>query len=462
MSSRRILLLFLAALAVRLAYQWVLLALGGANMDVDSGGYIALAGNILEGGQMAGTDAPSPHTYRMPLYPYFLALVFYLTGGTDVSAVVSVQAIVGSLTVIAVATSAAAIDRRWALPAGMLAALWPNLIINTAYILTDTLFMGFFSWGLAACLWAPRKPNPGPWLAASGVCFGLALLTRPILMFFPFLLLPALAWLLKRELATEWPKAARMAAIPVIVMTAFVVPRLVDNYVHYGSPELTTQVGLGTANYVYPCLRTAWTCGDMHALHAENRSLIAARLAALPPEAAANPVIVDRLWRDLARERVGALPLTQIAYGALAGAVLNLFHTSISQLGYQFKLRRSSVLKGVMTPGATLKERISGLWDAATTEWFTLAWLAALMVLGASRLIQLGGLVSGVRQRDTRGPILFMFFVALYFLVVNGSLGYARLRLPMEPTLIVLLVAGLAALGLLDRIQGFVDRLRHS
>ncbi len=59
MSSRRILLLFLAALAVRLAYQWVLLALGGANMDVDSGGYIALAGNILEGGQMAGADAPS-------------------------------------------------------------------------------------------------------------------------------------------------------------------------------------------------------------------------------------------------------------------------------------------------------------------------------------------------------------------------------------------------------------------
>ena len=160
-------------------------------------------------------------------------------------------------------------------------------------------------------------------------------------------------------------------------------------------------------------------------------------------------------------ERVGALPLTQIAYGALAGAVLNLFHTSISQLGYQFKLRRSSVLKGVMTPGATFKERISGLWDAATTEWFTLAWLAALMVLGASRLIQLGGLVSGVRQRDMRGPILFMFFVALYFLVMNGSLGYARLRLPMEPTLIVLLVAGLAGSGLLDRIEEAVIRLRH-
>ena len=215
------------------------------------------------------------------------------------------------------------------------------------------------------------------------------------------------------------------------------------------------------ANFVYPCLRTAWTCGDLQALHAENRTLHSARLAALPPEAAANPVITDRLWRDIAIERVSTLPLTQIAYGTLAGATLSLFHTSISQLGYQFKLRRSSVLKGVMTSGATFSERITRLRDAATTEWFTLAWLAALMVLGASRLIQLGGLVSGVRQKTTRSPILFMFFVALYFLVMNGSLGYARLRLPMEPTLIVLLVAGLAGSGLLDRIEGAVIRLRH-
>ena len=461
MSSRRILLLFLAALAVRLAYQWVLSVSGGTNIDADSATYIGFAGNIMEGGNMAGADAPGPHSERMPLYPYFLALVFSLSGGTNLGAAVSFQAIVDSLTVLAVAILAAAIDRRWALPAGMLAALWPNLIINTAYVLTDTLFMGFFAWGLAACLWALRKPNPSLLLGVSGVAFGLALLTRPVLMFFPFLLLPALAWLLKRELATDWPRAARMAAIPVIVMFAFVVPRLVDSYVHYGSPVLTTQAGRHAVNYVYPCLRTAWTCGDMHALHAENRALIAARLAVLPPEAAANPVIVDRLRRDLAMERVGALPLAQIAYGALAGAALNLFHTSISQLGYQFKLRRSSVLKGVMTPGATLKERISGLRRAATTEWFTPFWLAGLLVLGASRLIQLAGLVSGLRQRDTRGPIMFMFVVALYFLIVNGSLGYARLRLPMEPTFIVLFVAGLAGSGLLDRIQGFVDRLRH-
>jgi len=180
------------------------------------------------------------------------------------------------------------------------------------------------------------------------------------------------------------------------------------------------------------------------------------------PEDAANPVITDRLWRDMAFERISTLPFTQIAYGTLAGVTLNLFHTSISQLGYQFKLKQSSVLAGVMSPGATFSERISKLRRAATTEWFTIAWLAGLMVLGISRLIQLGGLITGVRNKDMRGPILFLFFVALYFLVVSGPIGYARYRLPMEPTLIVLLVAGLAGSGLLDRIEGAVKRLRHT
>ena len=67
-------------------------------------------------------------------------------------------------------------------------------------------------------------------------------------------------------------------------------------------------------------------------------------------------------------------------------------------------------------------------------------------------------------RRETKGHARaypFPVFVALYFLVVSGPIGYARYRLPMEPTLIVLLVAGLAGSGLLDRLEGAVKRLRH-
>ena len=57
--------------------------------------------------------------------------------------------------------------------------------------------------------------------------------------------------------------------------------------------------------------------------------------------------------------------------------------------------------------------------------------------------------------------VLYLFFVALYFLAVIGPIGYARYRVPLEPTPMVLLVTGLAGSGLLDRIVGAVKRLRH-
>ncbi len=89
---------------------------------------------------MAGADAPGPHSERMPLYPYFLALVFSLSGGTNLGAAVSFQAIVDSLTVLAVAYLVAAIDRRWALPAGILAALWPKALPRTVMHASPTAF----------------------------------------------------------------------------------------------------------------------------------------------------------------------------------------------------------------------------------------------------------------------------------------------------------------------------------
>ena len=52
MSIRRALLLFLAALAVRLIYKVALSGSSGTNMDVDSFPYFGLAEKILAGGHI--------------------------------------------------------------------------------------------------------------------------------------------------------------------------------------------------------------------------------------------------------------------------------------------------------------------------------------------------------------------------------------------------------------------------
>ena len=80
------------------------------------------------------------------------------------------------------------------MPAALLASFWPAFVVYTSWVLTDSLFIDFFTWGLCACVWASKKERPLPLLVAAGIFFGMALLTRPVLMFFPYLLVPAQAY----------------------------------------------------------------------------------------------------------------------------------------------------------------------------------------------------------------------------------------------------------------------------
>ena len=113
----------------------------------------------------------------------------------------------------------------------------------SGWVLTDTLFLAFFSWGLCACLWAVRSQRKIGLLVASGACFGLAFLTRPLLMFFPYLLLPALSVLLWSAGGLRWRAAIFLAAIPAALLGATLGSRLATMYLQTGTPVIATQVG---------------------------------------------------------------------------------------------------------------------------------------------------------------------------------------------------------------------------
>ncbi len=50
-------------------------------MDVEFFAYFGLAEKILAGGHITAAGVHSPDAMRVPLYPYLLAVVFYLNGG---------------------------------------------------------------------------------------------------------------------------------------------------------------------------------------------------------------------------------------------------------------------------------------------------------------------------------------------------------------------------------------------
>ena len=127
-----------------------------------------------------------------------------------------------------------------------------------------------------------------------------------------------------------------------------------------------------------------------------------------------------------------------IAHGLLAGSALTLMHTAISQVGYQFDLKKGAVLA---LPETGLVGRLKAL-VGRDDFGFTLLWLTALGLLVLSRTVQLAGAVAGIANSATRVPMLFLGATSLYFLVINGPIGYAKYRLPMEPFLIIATVAG--------------------
>jgi 4-amino-4-deoxy-L-arabinose transferase-like glycosyltransferase len=123
--------------------------------------------------------------FRGPLYPYFLALLFKISG-SSISFALICQHIIGSFTCVLVYMLASEhYSRRVALSAGLLTALyWPiiffegELLIVTTLLFFNTLFILLFIKSI--------KRDDSRLLLAAGVVLGLAALTRPsVLVFIP-------------------------------------------------------------------------------------------------------------------------------------------------------------------------------------------------------------------------------------------------------------------------------------
>jgi 4-amino-4-deoxy-L-arabinose transferase-like glycosyltransferase len=119
----------------------------------------------------------SPTAFRPPGYPYLLAGTYAVTGRRWTAGRL-LGAGLGTITVALVALIAAALwDRRAALAAGGLAAVFPPLVLMSSPLLAEGLFVPLL---LAACL-AGLRFRAAPrlrWAVAAGVLCALAALTR--------------------------------------------------------------------------------------------------------------------------------------------------------------------------------------------------------------------------------------------------------------------------------------------
>jgi 4-amino-4-deoxy-L-arabinose transferase-like glycosyltransferase len=197
--------------------------------------YLALGRSVARGeGFQYPADEPRPGTAqqfgRAPGYPLFLASLRVMEPHERAPRRVQIaQACVGGLIVWLIAAIAGrAAGPRAAVAAAAIAAVYPPLVWMPAYVLSETLFSALaLAAALALQLVAGRTGGAGGWswgLAGAALLTALALLTRPVMLFFlPF----AALWLWKKRTLAD-------AAIFLLLAAICVAPWTIRNHGVYG------------------------------------------------------------------------------------------------------------------------------------------------------------------------------------------------------------------------------------
>lgn len=140
--------IFLLALTVRIAYAFLATRvdpfLRADPLHADARDYDRIAWNLVRGYGFSEYP-PKPSSFRAPLYPLFLAVVYFFFGHSLLVAQM-VQAVLGALAcAVTVKISDKLFRRNAAVLAGVGTAFHPLLIYFGAWIITDTLFIFLLS-----------------------------------------------------------------------------------------------------------------------------------------------------------------------------------------------------------------------------------------------------------------------------------------------------------------------------
>ena len=369
-------------------------------------------------------------TDRMPLYPLLLAGIRHTIGDVPRS-VALIQAVIDAGSCALIAALGALVSPRTGLIAGLLAALSVTLIVFSTQILTESLFLFFFTLVLLTGAHFLRGPTMGLALLA-GMAGGLALATRPVVA---MLLAAAVPLIFVVTLVRRRSVALTLATATLFAVTAAAptIPVLLRNAVYYDSYSVTSQTGDHLALWVVP-LVSERANGTPYQTTFDRMEVLYRQEASGEANPFRRSAIASRLaWQELAR-----LPLGAYAKAWLEGIVVDLAAPALLADPRVRALPKPSFYN---TPGASLWQKA---WAYTFDDPGRYQFLLVVGLIATLPFLALEGVGYVMLAREMPWAAILAGGVLAYFLLLSGPVATPKYRLPMEPVLIVLAAIPLA------------------
>lgn len=404
---RLVALILLIACAVRLAAGcwWQQHLPPGARFGFpDSETYWRLAQTIVRGEPYQMN--PDRRVFRTPGYPATLASLFFLVGDDPPVFWARAQnAVLGTLAVGGVmGLTALLFDGRAALLAGCAAAVCPEALATSVFVLSEAPFCPLLLFQLVLWVWAWRAPAVAPaagWATAAGVVGGLATLMRPSwLLFTPFALticlLAQVRWRLRRgparggdfpPLVPDGRRQTLLGVCLLLGLLATMAPWWVRNWRMTGGFVPTTlQVGESLYDGWNP---QATGASDMRFVDDFRRQLRAedALRGAAPEELANFELRLDRRMREAAWAWASAHPRRVVELAAVK--FVRIWNVWPNEPGLRQPLLQAVVLCGY---GPLLLFSAIGVWKFAGRGWLYVLCCLPAVYFTALHVVFVGSL----------------------------------------------------------------------
>ena len=188
---------------------------------------------------------------RMPGSFLFFQLATWLVG-ENLFNILIIQIIIDAINCVVIAFIARTINKSLFILAGIVSAFSPVMVIVSSQILSDTIFLFFFSIA-TLCILNFIKHKKENWVYLGSLFLGLALFTRVVVLPLIFLI-PILIFYIFHKEKYNILKIIRIASIFFIISFSLVTPRILNNYYNYNTFALTSQSGSHFAYWVLPAV----------------------------------------------------------------------------------------------------------------------------------------------------------------------------------------------------------------